>query len=123
MVNLRLLSYASFANYLKRSSVEGTALLTLGGASSTVTHTVTHNLGYIPFFQVSADLANDGVIWAGRVVDRYTETSISSYNDDYPRLVYYCTTTTLTISIFNNTSPASSGTRSVYWTLYLDYDT
>lgn len=121
--DITLLGFDSSLNYLKREpAFVGSEDLTLGGAGTTVQKVVTHDLGYVPFHQVGAELiVNDGTIWNGAIIDRYTETSLSGYSNDYPTLDYWCTTTALTISIYNNTSPAQSGTRKVYWAIYLDY--
>lgn len=115
------LMFWSGANYLKRSEFSSSASLALGGLGTYATTTITHNLGYIPFFSVYADLTNDGTIWSNDIVNVFTESSISGVTTTYPTLIYYCTTTTLTIKILNNTSPLATGSRTVYWTIYLDY--
>ena len=122
LVDLSKLGFYSGLNYLKRSSFVGSEDLTLASSGNSVQKVINHNLGYIPFFQVGADLTNDGTIWSNDVVNQYTETSISGYFPPYPTLTYWCDATNLTIDIYNGTSPASSGTRTVYWAIYLDYD-
>lgn len=120
-VDLSKLNFYSGANYLKRSSLSDTASLTLPAFGSSVTTTVDHNLNYIPFFDVFADIDGDGIIWSGGdKVTKYTESSLGT-NPESPRLSVWTTTTTLTITLTNNTSPTATGTRSVYWIIYLDY--
>jgi hypothetical protein len=122
-VDLTKLSFISTLNYLKRdSALVGSDTITLGSSGSVSTKVVTHNLGYIPFFQVGADIVNDGMIWSNDIVNLYTQTSLSGTSTVYPTLMYWVTTTDLTIAFYNNTSPLQTGTRTVYWAIYLDYD-
>lgn len=121
--DLTKLGFYSALNYLKRSSFVGSEALTLASAGNSVQKVVNHALGYIPFFQVGADLTNDGTIWSNDVVNQYTETSLSGVDPPYPTLTYWCDAQNLTIDINNSTSPASSGTRLVYWSVYVDYGT
>ena len=120
-VDLTKLIFLSSLNYLKRSNFFNNDTVTLGGANTQVVKNVDHNLGYIPFIHVAADLQDNGVLWANDIVDKYTETSLSSFSNDYPTLEYWTTNNILTISIYNHTSPAATGTRRVYWGVYLDY--
>lgn len=116
------LSFLDSINYLKRDpNLSGSGAVTLGGAGTTASRTITHSLGYIPFVTVGADIKADGTVWANDIVNQYTQTSLSGTNPPFPTLNYYVTTTTLVISLINNTSPASSGSRTVYWAIYLDY--
>lgn len=121
--DLSKLNFFSGANLMKRSSSDtGTSALTLPGAGLSVTLLVTHNLGYIPFFDAFADLDNDGIIWAGEKIDKYTETS-GFGSDVAPKLDYWSTTTVLTIRLDNTTTPTATGTRDVWFVTYLDYGT
>lgn len=121
-VDLSKLAFYSGANYMKRSEeFTGSTAMTLPGSGLAVTHTVTHNLGYIPYFDVFADLDNDGIIWAGEKIDQNTDSSAFGATLGTPALDYWCTATTLTIRLLNNTSPLATGTRTVYWVIYLDY--
>lgn len=120
MVDISKLSFYSELNYLKRG-LTGSQPLTLGAAGSTVTHTVAHNLGYIPFFVVGAELSDVGTIWSNNEVHVYTDTNLTG-NDLPVQLDYWCTTSELTIQIRNGDgSLAESGDRTVYWVIYLDY--
>lgn len=121
-VDLSKLSFFSGVNYLKRSTdLVGNSLLALAGGGAAAEIVINHNLGYIPFFQVGADLTDDGTIWANDLVNEFTETSLSGYNPPYPTLGYYIDEFNLTIVLINNTSPASTGSRRVWWAIYLDY--
>ena len=121
--DLSKLSFLSTLNYLKRDSdLVGTAVLTLGAFGATTSTTINHNLGYIPFVSVAADVNGDGFIWSNEVVNLYTQTSLSGASPLYPRLNHWVTPTQLVISLINQTSPVQTGTRPVYWAIYLDYD-
>jgi hypothetical protein len=116
------IAFSSEQNYLKRSpDLEGNTLLTLPSVGNSVTHTVTHDLGYIPFFHLGIDTNNDGIVWANDIVSEYSETSLTGIESliPDPELFYWVTTTTLTIGLINH--PGDAGTRSIYWAIYLDY--
>lgn len=120
MVDLTKLAFYSLMNYMKRSEFVGSASLTLGGAGAVSTHTVNHNLGYVPFFIVGANLNNTTTIWSGTRVHYATQSS--AFADQDIELEYWCTTTDLTIRIRNGDgSFAQAGSRTVYWVIYLDY--
>ena len=121
-VDLTKLNFLSTLNYMKRYT-EGSASLTLGAYGTTVTQTITHNLGYIPFFQVFVDQDNSGNVWSATKINQYTETSLSGVDPPDPALVTWATTTTLVINLINNTSPTATGTRTVWWVIYKDYST
>jgi len=116
------LIFHSGTNYMKRSTFCGSATITLPAYGSTVSYTVTHNLGYIPFFQIFSDIDNTDSIWTPYKLDQYTDTGLSGVDPAVPRLDSWVTTTTLVISITNNTSPTATGTRAIYWLIYKDYN-
>lgn len=121
MVDLSKIAFDSRLNYMKRSEFTGSIGLTLGSAGATTTHTVTHNLGYVPFFVVGANLNDTSTIWSNNRVHELTQTSLTG-NDVPVQLQYWITTTTLTIGIVNGDgSLAQVGTRTVFWAIYLDY--
>lgn len=121
MSDIRKLYATSDNNYLKRIPyLVGTSAVSLGGFGTVGTIAVGHNLDYIPFFQIGCDIDNDGILWSNNKVDSLTESSLGS-NPPNVDLVYWITPATLTISIENNTSPASTGTRRVWWVIYKDY--
>lgn len=110
-------------NYMKRTSLTlDSTVVTLGGYGSTTSYTVTHNLGYIPFFEAYADVQQNGTIWARDIVTAYTGSSLTGAPDPaYPQLRCTATTTTMTISLTNTTSPVASGSVAIYWIIYKDY--
>jgi hypothetical protein len=121
-MDLTKIAFDSRLNYLKKdSSISGTTSITLGGSGATTTHTVTHNLGYIPFFTVGAELVGTGTIWSNNYVHTFTQSS--TFGDTPVQLDYWCTSTTLTIEIRNGTgSGQQSGSRQIYWNIYIDYE-
>lgn len=121
-VNLSKLAFYSGVNYMKRSTFVGSADLALPAHGGSVSTTITHSLGYIPFFQVFSEIDATSTIWTPSKLDKYTDSTLSSDTTD-PTLSSWPTTTTLTIRIDNNTTPTATGTRTVYWIIYLDYGT
>lgn len=119
------MSFYTDANYLKRDSdLEGTTLLTVPVSGSVVSHTITHNFGYVPQVYVGVDADNDGIIWSGQKVHAYTESSLGGLVDSDIQQVlssYYVDTTTLVIYLENQTTTASGGQRRIYWVIYKDY--
>ncbi len=112
------LNFWTGANYLKRDEScdsEDIALTAFG----TSTKPIDHNLGYIPFIEVHAELDGDGFVWAGDKIDQYTETSLTGYSQPNPKLTYWTTINTLTVNLLNDT--ASTATRTIYWLIYKDY--
>jgi len=126
MSDLSKLNFTTAENYLKRSEFCGSALLTLGGYGTASTQTVDHNLGYVPLFDVYAELDTaDEIIAGGEKVNSLTEQrALSGLSADpaYPFMRAWATTTQLTIRLENYTSPTASGTRRVYWIIYQDYN-
>lgn len=117
------IGFSTDSNYLKRSNdFTGTTTVTLPAYGDSVTHPVTHSLGYIPQFEVFVDIDNDGTIWSSEKVDQYTDSSLSGTEDPAsPQVSYWSTTTELVIRLDNFTNPVASGTRPIYWIIYLDY--
>jgi hypothetical protein len=126
MADLSKLDFITSENYLKRSEFCGSTDLTLGAYGSAVTHTVDHNLGYVPLFDVYAELDTAGEIVAGgEKVNSLTEQAFLSglgADPPYPQMRSWATTTQLVIRLENFTSPTASGTRKVYWLIYQDYN-
>lgn len=121
VVDLSKLNFYSNVNYMKRDSNSGTTTLTLPAYGNTVTHTVTHNLGYVPFFQVMSDQDASGNIWSAEKINLYTETSLTGVDPPTPALTSWATTTTLVINFTNLTDPVATGTRDIWWLIYVDY--
>lgn len=117
------IAFYSGANYMKRIPAHtGTTTVTLPSYGNTVTHTVTHNLGYIPQFDISLDIDNDGTIWSSEKVETYTDSSLfPGVDPTVPKVDYWSTTTTLTIRVDNTTTPTYSGSVVLYWVIYIDY--
>lgn len=117
------LHFDSRKNYLKKDeSLSGSTTLTLPAEfADPVTHTFDHDLGYIPFFQVGANIFNTSVIWSNNRVHERTASS-SGGGDHPPTLGYYVTTNQIVMSLDSGTgSKNQSGNRDVYWNIYLDY--
>lgn len=112
-------SYSSTANYLKKSpTLSGKATVAVSGA--TASYTVTHNLGYVPFWEVATDVTNNGTLWMDEDIDIYTETSLTGVNKTFPYIDSWSDTTTLTIYITNSTA-TTNWTIPISWAIYLDY--
>lgn len=120
MVNLDLLSFYSELNYMKRSDTYGQTNLSFGGSGARTTVDISHNLGYDPFFIMGCDLFNNGIIWSNNWVHEFTQSSAGS--DRQPGFYYWCTDNVLTGCLWNGTgSNATSGSRTFYYGVYLDY--
>lgn len=122
-VDLTKLNFYSLANYMKRDAeLCGSKTITLGSSGGTNTITITHNYGYIPFYEVYCNFTGGTVLWAGELINQYTETSISGGSYVYPPyLDSWVTTTTLTINLYDGTDPTQTGDRTVYYLIYKDY--
>lgn len=118
MIDISKISFWSEANYMKRSELCGSASLTLDAGGGTVTQTIPHNLGYIPFFEVYCDQNGNGIIWSQQKINLYTETSLFATLPD-PQVTAWSTTDILTINLSNPN--LDSGDRTVYWLIYLDW--
>ena len=114
------LNFYSGVNYMKRDISSGTSTMTLGALNAVTATTITHNLGYIPFFQVFCDQDNTGKIWSANKINRLTRSSSGSSPAD-PYLTSWATTTTLVINLHNATSPLATGNRTIYYLIYKDY--
>lgn len=113
------LNFWTEANYLKRDEDNSDATSLSVAAFGNTSHDVNHDAGYIPFVEVFAELDNDGILWAGDKIDKYTETSLSGYSRPSPYLRYWTTTNTLTIRVQKDTS--GSATVPIRWLVYKDY--
>lgn len=122
MTDLSKLAFDSRQNYMKRSEFTGSADLVLGTDNEVTTYTVTHDLGFVPFFIVGAEQNDSSTIWSGNRVHEYTKTGGFSANVPV-ELEYWCDETDLTIRIVNGRGTGSQAgqTRTVYWIIYLDY--
>lgn len=106
-------------NYLKRSPATGSTTIT-GPDTLTAwlnyesSHTVNHNLGYIPQVRVYYDPYNDGKVFYG-TGDR---TSLFEPYANNMSCSWLVTTTSLTIYLDATTN--MGGTVPIYWVIYLD---
>lgn len=121
MADLSKLNFDSEVNYMKRSSISGSTPITLGSDGTETSYTVHHGLGYIPIIHVSYDASGNGIIWSGDKVNLYTDSSAGGLFAADPQLLYWVDTQDLTIEVVNNTDPVATGTRTIYWIIYLDY--
>lgn len=119
--DLSKLTFDSRENYLKRSEFVGQTSITLAGSAEDASVSVFHSLTYIPFFIVGVDLDDDGVIWSNDKVNERTESSRFFITTPYLKMDYWSTTTALTVNILNSSDPVQTGTRKVYYGVYLDY--
>lgn len=120
--DLTKISFDSRLNYLKRSEFVGSQDVTLGGAGATNTVTVTHNLGYIPFFTVASEMASSTIVWSNEEVHLYTGKDFGAATDVPMFLNYWIDDTELTINLVNGEgTETESGTRTIHWAIYLDY--
>lgn len=113
------LGFDSDLNYLKRDVSSGSA--TINTATST-TLTVAHNLGYVPQYEVAAELDEADTIWVGGKVSALTDQGFLSglgAPPTYVELDSWITSTTLTISLSNTASQQIP----VRYIIYLDYAT
>lgn len=128
-LNYRIVDYSTTTdigfdtrlNYLKRGFT-GTQTLTLPAAAGLETFEFDHDLGYVPFFSVGAQLGDANIIWSGNYVFAGTNPTGSGGAVTPPQLRYWCDDTTLTIKIANGFNGGDeSGDRDVFWAIYLDY--
>lgn len=135
-ISVRVIDYSSIGvsdkigfdsrlNYMKRGlesdGLVGSIPLTLPADDETVSYSVNHNLGYIPFFIVGANTQNTSTIWSNNPVWPYTS-SVSVGSDRPVQMWHRCNTNRLEINLVNgNGSGEESGDRTVWWAIYLDY--
>lgn len=124
-VDLSKVAFYSEVNYMKRD-VEfcGSTTLTLPAYGDTVSYEVEHNMEFIPFYTVNAEIDEADTIWTGGKISELSEQFYLSglfQDPTYPILSHWTTTTTLTIQLDNTTSPTATGDRVIYWLIYKDY--
>lgn len=121
------LNFWSGKNYMKRDSSSGStsiaapATLAFGGNVYVTQYTVTHNLGYVPFFKVFYEPFKDNVIWEP-MASRNQGSAFNPRNTSTtgPYLLAWATTTTLIIEL-GYTNNTLTGTYPIYWVIYKDY--
>lgn len=118
-MDLTQLGFYSGVNYLKRDDeLSGSQTVSMTG-SEEQTITVTHSLGYIPFVTVGSELATQGIIWSSN-----SNPILSGESGvEQPTFSWWVDENTLTIYLTNNEFETDiSGDRTVYWAIYLDYE-
>lgn len=118
-MDLSKLSFLSTNNYLKRSPFCGTAPVT-AAPFAVADVLIVHNINYVPFYEVFAEVDNDGIIWNGGKVHEGT-LSVSAGPKDSPGIVHRVNTTELRAGVLNDTTDGLSKTCQMYWLIYLDY--
>lgn len=115
-------NFTTLKNYLKRDASTGSTVISApatatGYGSFFTSHTVNHNLGYIPIVRVYYEPIDNGEIYpacGSRIAG--TTTGLGAN----PTMCFYeLTTTQLIIRLESNTS--KTGTRSIYWIIYKDF--
>lgn len=121
MTDLKKLNIYSGVNYMKRSEFSDVAVVNV--PATFYSFSVTHNLGYIPFYEVYAEL-DSGTIWTNGKVSDVSYTGIlhgSAGTQPFIDIATWSTTNTLTVYLYN--FPAVATTVPVYYTIYKDYVT
>lgn len=117
-MNLEELGFYSGVNYLKRDDeLSGSQTVSMTGTEEQ-TITVNHNLGYIPFVTVGANINDGSTIWSSNS----TPLLSGQVGVERPTFTWWVDENTLTIYLTNNQIDTNiSGDRTVYWAIYLDY--
>lgn len=128
-LNYRIVDYSTTSdrgfdsrfNYLKRGFT-GNQTITLPASAGLETFEFDHNLGYVPFFSVGAQLGDADIIWSGNYVFAGSNPTGSGGAETPPQLRYWCDENTLTIAVANGFNGGDeTGERNLYWAIYLDY--
>lgn len=121
------INFWSGKNYMKRDSTTGSTsigapkTLSYGGAVYITQYTVTHNLGYVPFFSLFYEPFGDGVIWEALATrSQSSATNPRNTAQTGPYCLGFASTTTLTIEI-GYSSNTLSANYPIYWVIYKDY--
>lgn len=113
------LGFDSSLNYMKRDTSSDTAII---DTAVSTTLPIAHNLGYVPQYEVAAELDEADTIWVGGKVSELTDQGFLSGLGSPPTYIEidsWCTTTTLTISLSNTAGQKIP----VRYIIYLDYAT
>jgi hypothetical protein len=112
--DLSKLNFWSGANYMKREDRAVRYIDITTPAFGTSQVQINHGLGFIPDYDVEADLLGDGRIWQG---NRPWQ-NMASNSSDGPQVINWMDTTNLTLRLYNPTG--STITRRVYFVIYKD---
>lgn len=107
-VDISKLAFYSPTNYMKRHPSSSSSPLAAGK-----TLQVTHDLGYIPFYEVYMT-TSDGILWNNTKITSSTGSSEGGSGDD-PNVEYWTTTDLLEIQSFDTVETQ------VYCLIYWDY--
>lgn len=119
--DLSKLNFDSTENYLKRSEFCNSQDVG-AAAGAVVTLPINHMLGYVPFYEVFADIDNDGTIWNGNKVHAGTLSSAGGFAPSSATLRYNIDENQLRVTNDNSfTDPYTGRTMKIYWLIYLDY--
>lgn len=122
MTDIRNTHLLSDRNYLKRSEFVGVANVPVGSYDTYSSILIPHNARtYVPFVFVAYDPDNSGTIWSGGKIDEFTGTSLTGISDPDPLLHAAVNEDNLRLYLHSNRYAAFSGTRAVYYIVYLDY--
>lgn len=126
--NISKVSFATLINYLKIDPSSSSATCPALSAGGTYKKTVTHNLGYIPHFEVYQEQSPGGAIVNAQMqVGNEMGTDLVTMN--YPNAMdflgnltgyVYVSTTQLIITMANNTGSTSNAFK-FWWRIYLQY--
>lgn len=124
------IAFTSDKNYLKRDTITGTTSIAApssvasygSGLIKARTHTVTHNLGYIPQVRVYFEnSATDGKLYpagGNRLGVDYVGLDPFGAGDLW--CLFEVSTTTLTIYLECDSFFSPTGNRNIYWVIYKD---
>lgn len=126
--NLSKVSFTNLVNFLKIDPSSGSGTCPSLTVGSGYTQTVSHNLGYIPHFEVYQEQSAGGAI-VNSQMQVVKEMGTGTVTLGYPNAMdylnstggyIYATTTQLIIHFYNDTSGTSSSFK-FWWRIYLQY--
>lgn len=113
--------FVSGKNYMKRDPSSGSQAMAapataLGSGYYATNLVITHNLGYLPVYQLAYEPLQNGDIFPA-IGTRNGNAPIDGSTTRFPALLAWPTTTTLTIQLFFGDNTLT-GTYNVYWVIY-----
>lgn len=112
--DLSKLNFWSGANYMKREDRVVRYVDINASAFSTGQAVINHAMGFIPEYDIEADLLNDNRIWQGQ----RPWIGMAQTTTDTPQVSSWIDTANLTLRLYNPTGGAI--TRRVYFVIYKD---
>jgi len=114
--NKSQLNFYTGVNYMKRSPASGSQSFALPATNTSATHAISHGLGKIPFFNVFADIYQNGQVWAVNPVwvgmDQGSTTTLPM------TVASYADVNNIYLVINNNTA---TGNVTIWYVIYEDY--